>query len=84
MADSNIIEHLEIRNEDITLCFTCPNYRKRIEECVSNLLIDETQPDTLTRKRAFYGQTSERVKFRKGITFADNEDGWVGEEGTNE
>lgn len=84
MAESNIIEHLEIRNEDITLCFTCPNYRKRINECVSNLLIDESQPDTLTRKRAFYGQTSEGVAFRKGMTFDDNEDGWVGEEGTTD
>ena len=84
MADSNIIEHLEIRNEDITLCFTCPNYRKRIGECVSNLLLDDAQPDTLTRKRAFYGQTSEGVTFRKGTIFADNEDGWVKEDGTTE
>ena len=82
MAEGSIIEHLEIRNEDITLCFTCPNYRKRIGECASNLLIDESQPDTLTRKRAFYGQTSDGVAFSKGITFADSEDGWVGEEGT--
>lgn len=84
MTEGSIIEHLEIRNEDITLCFTCPNYRKRINECVSNLLIDESQPDTLTRKRAFYGQTSEGVAFRKGMTFDDNEDGWVGEEGTTD
>lgn len=84
MAAGNIIEHLEIRNADITLCFTCPNYRKRIDECVSNLLIDEVQPDTLTRKRAFYGQTSEGVTFRKGVAFADGEDGWVGEDGTIE
>ena len=84
MTEGSIIEHFEVRNGDITLCFTCPNYRKRIGECVSNLLIDESQPDTLTRKRAFYGQTSEGVAFRKGITFADNEDGWVGEEGTTD
>ena len=84
MTEGSIIEHLEIRNEDITLCFTCPNYRKRINECVSNLLIDESQPDTLTRKRAFYGQTSEGVAFRKGMSFDDNEDGWVGEEGTTD
>ena len=84
MADSNIIEHLEIRNEDITLCFTCPNYRKRIGECVSNLLIDDAQPDTLKRKRAFYGQTSEGVMFRKGVVFADGEDGWVREDSTTE
>lgn len=83
MAGSNIIEHLEIRNEDITLCFTCPNYRKRIGECVSNLLIDDAQPDTLTRKRAFYGQTSEGVMFRKGVVFANGEDGWVGEDDTS-
>lgn len=84
MVYGNIIEHFEIRNEDITLCFTCPNYRKRIDECVSNLLIDEAQPDTLTRKRAFYGQTSKGVTFRKGVAFADIDDGWVGEDGTTE
>lgn len=84
MADSSIIEHLEIRNEDITLCFTCPNYRKRIGECVSNLLIDETQADTLTRKRAFYGHTSEGVTFRMGTIFEDDEDGWVYEDGTTD
>ena len=84
MADGNIIEHLEIRNADIVLCFTCPNYRKRIGECVSNLLIDETQADTLTRKRAFYGQTSERVTFRMGTGFEDEDDGWVYEDGTTD
>ena len=84
MADGNIIEHLEIRNADIVLCFTCPNYRKRIGECVSNLLIDETQAETLTRKRAFYGQTSEGVTFRKGTGFEDEDDGWVYEDGTTD
>ena len=84
MADGNIIEHLEIRNADIVLCFTCPNYRKRIGECVSNLLIDETQADTLTRKRAFYGQTSEGVTFRMGTGFEDEDDGWVYEDGTTD
>lgn len=66
MVNNGLIEHLEVRNKDITLCFTCPNYSKRIRECVSNLMIDETQSETLARKRAYYGQTSEGVAFRKG------------------
>lgn len=80
MVNNGLIEHLEVRNKDITLCFTCPNYRKRIGECVSNLMIDETQPDTLTRKMAFYGQASEGVMFRKGPLFHDSENGWITEE----
>ena len=84
MANSGLIEHLEVRNKDITLCFTCPNYRKRIGECVSNLIVDEAKPDTLTRKRAFYGQASEGVMFRKGISFSNSEDGWEYEDGTTE
>lgn len=84
MANNSFIEHLEVRNKDITICFTCPNYRKRIGECVSNLMVNETQPDTLTRKRAFYGQTSEDVMFRKGISFSNNEEGWISEDKTAE
>ena len=84
MANNSFIEHLEVRNKDITICFTCPNYRKRIGECVSNLMVNETQPDTLTRKRALYGQTSEDVMFRKGISFSNNEEGWVSEDKTAE
>lgn len=82
MADINIIEHLEVRNEDITLCFTCPNYRKRIDECVRNLMIDEDHPDTLVRKQAFYGQVSDGVLFRKGRIIEDVDDGWVNESET--
>lgn len=84
MTNNGLIEHLEVRNKDITLCFTCPNYRKRIGECASNLMIDEPQPDTLRRKKAFYGQTSEGVMFRKGIYFSNSEDGWEYEDGTKE
>lgn len=84
MVNNGLIEHLEIRNKDITLCFTCPNYGKRIIECVSNLMIDETQLETLARKRAYYGQASEGVTFRKGTFFSDSEDGWVQEDGTTE
>ena len=65
MADGNIIEHLEIRNADIVLCFTCPNYRKRINECVSNLLIDESQPDmnkTLTGQITFSSEGGAQLK----------------------
>lgn len=74
---SNLIEHLQVRNEDVTLCFTCPNYGKRIRECADNLLIDSQQPDTLLRRRSFYGQVSEGVQIRKGASFADENDGWV-------
>ena len=77
MAD--IIERLEIRNEDITLCFTCPNYGKRIDECVSNLLIDESKQETLVRKQAFYGQLSENIQFRKGAHFSNAEEAWLSE-----
>ena len=84
MANNGLIEHLEVRNKDITLCFTCPNYGKRIRECVSNLMIDETQPETLARKRAYYGQASEGVAFRKGTFFLDSEDGWAQEGETTE
>lgn len=84
MTNNGIFEHLEVRNRDIILCFTCPNYRNRINECVTNLMIDETQPDTLTRKRAFYGQASEGVLFRKGIFPPENEDGWVLEDETKD
>ena len=78
MAD--IIEHLEITNGDVTLCFTCPNYGRRIRECVHNLMVDNEQPETLVRKQSYYGQSSESVKFRKGVSFADDEDGWLAEE----
>lgn len=84
MADGAIIEHLEVRNKDITLCFTCPNYRKRINECESNLTIDTNQPETLTHKKAIFGQTSEGVMFRKGWAFSNSEEGWVSEDGTKE
>lgn len=82
MAEQHLIEHLEVRNKDVTLCFTCTNYGKRIDECVNNLLVDDAMPETLVRKRAFYGNTSENVQFRKGIAFADKEDGWVTEQET--
>lgn len=78
MAD--FIEHLEVTNGDVTLCFTCPNYGRRIRECVHNLMVDNEQPETLVRKQSYYGQSSERVKFRKGVSFADDEDGWLAEE----
>ena len=84
MAEQNLIEHLEVRNKDVTLCFTCTNYGKRIRQCGENLMVDEAMPETLIRKRAFYGNTSEEVQFRKGFGFADEEDGWVTEQETTE
>lgn len=77
MAD--FIEHLEIRNGDVTLCFTCPNYGRRINECVQNLMVDDEKPETLVRKQAFFGQSSENVQFRKGTTFVDEDSDWVAE-----
>lgn len=76
---SNLIEHLQVRNDDVTLCFICPNYQKRIRECVANLLINSEQPDTMLRKRSFYGQASEGVSMRKGVSFAGEQDGWTTE-----
>ena len=84
MAGNTFIEHFEIRNEDVTLRFTCPNYRKRINECVSNLLIDLEKPETLVKKEAFYGQSSEGVQFRKGFFFESEESDWVAEEEVEE
>ena len=84
MADSTFIEHLEIRNKDVLLRFTCPNYKRRIEECVHNLRVKEDKPETLVRKRAFYGQTADDVLFRKGTSYVDDNDGWVTERDTEE
>lgn len=84
MAGNTFIEHFEIRNEDVTLRFTCPNYRKRINECVSNLLIDLEKPETLVKKEAFYGQSSKGVQFRKGFFFESEESDWVAEEDVEE
>ena len=82
MAEANIIEHLEVRNGDVALRFTCPNYRRRIEECVRNLMINDSEPETLVRRQAFYGQTSVGVQMRKGANLGDGESGWVSEEET--
>lgn len=84
MAGNTFIEHFEIRNEDVTLRFTCPNYSKRINECVSNLLIDLEKPETLVKKEAFYGQSSKGVQFRKGFFFESEESDWVAEEEVEE
>lgn len=77
MAD--FIEHLEIRNGDVTLCFSCPNYGRRINECVQNLMVVDEKPETLVRKQAFFGQSSENVQLRKGTTFVDENTDWVSE-----
>lgn len=79
MAESYLIEHLEVRNADITIRFTCPNYGKRISECVANLMVDEEKPETAIRKNAFYGQASEGVLFRKGTSFEEKDSNWKNE-----
>lgn len=84
MAINSFIEHFEVRNEDVTLRFTCPDYRKRIGECVSNLMIDPEKPETLVRKEAFYGQSSNGVQFRKGHFFESDNSDWVSEEDIDE
>ena len=81
MAVNAFIEHLEVRNSNVTLSFTCPNYRKRIDECVKNLKIDESLSGTKIRCQAFYGQTLPDVQFRKGW-YADVNEGWVAEDET--
>lgn len=83
MADKDFIEHLEVSNNDVTLSFTCPNYRKRIDECVKNLKIDKDSPETIIRRQAFYGQASPDVLFRKGW-YSDANEGWVAEDETTD
>lgn len=82
MAENSFIEHFEVRNEDVTLRFTCPNYRKRIDECIRNLMIDKEKSETLLRKAAFYGQASEKATFRKGLAFDDEDSDWRTEDET--
>lgn len=79
MAESYLIEHLEVRNADITIRFTCPNYGRRIDECVANLMVDDEKPETTVRKQAFYGQASKDVTFRKGVSFEDKDSDWRSE-----
>ena len=66
MTDSALIEYFEVRNDDVTIRFTCPNYGKRIRECADNLLIKDDVPETQIRKKAIFGQTVEGVEFRRG------------------
>ena len=80
MADYSIIEHFEVRNEDVTIRFTCSNYRRRIDECVSNLMVDTNDPVSCVKKQAFFGQTSDGVQFRKGTSFENDEEGWLKED----
>ena len=66
MTDSALIEYFEVRNDDVTIRFTCQNYGKRIRECADNLLIKDDVPETQIRKKAIFGQTVEGVEFRRG------------------
>lgn len=66
MTDYSPIQHLEVRNSDVTIRFTCQNYGKRIRECADNLLIKDDVPETQIRKKAIFGQTVEGVEFRRG------------------
>ena len=71
------MEHFEVRNEDITIRFTCPNYGERIRKCESNLMINSEKPETCVRKKAIYSPTSEGIEFRKGKIFDNEANGWV-------
>lgn len=83
MAAYAQIQHFEVRNEDVILRFTCPNFGKRIRECVDNLEANEGKPETLVRKQAFYGCHSDQpVEFRLGHSFTTPDDGWVAEDET--
>lgn len=79
---ASLIEHLEVRNEDVSLHFTCPNYGRRIRECVQNLMVNAEQPETRKQIHAFYGQGSDGVQLRKGSGFIDDNVGWVSEDET--
>ena len=35
MAETPTIQHFEVRNQDVIIRFTCQNYGKRIQECVT-------------------------------------------------
>lgn len=79
MAEYAVIEHFDVRNSDVTISFTCPNYGRRIRECVDNLRINGDDTDVQKRKKAIFGQTSEGVEFRRG----ESEE-WVTEEQTHD
>ena len=71
------MERLEVRNDDVTLCFSCLAYDRRIQECIKNLMIDIHQPETQKRQQAFYGSCSDNVLFRKGSSFANRDSDWL-------
>lgn len=84
MSQNTLFEHLEIRNQDVKLCFTCIIHKKRIEECEKNLMVDSSRPETLVRKKAIFCQLSEGVQFRRGQTFADEDSDWKNESETKD
>ena len=67
------MQSLEVRNEDICIKFSCPNYRKRIQECIHNLQINTEDEDSRLKGMAFLGSEDSHVQFRLG--------NWIGEEG---
>lgn len=75
MAETLTIQHFEVRNQDVIIRFTCQNYGKRIQECVTNLCITTERPETWIRKQSFYGASDTDVAFRLGI-FSNPDDGW--------
>lgn len=61
MAQTSNLQEFEVRNSDISIKFSCPNYGKRIAECIANLQIDE---DNKSKATAFFGSQDNDVFFR--------------------
>lgn len=68
MASTSNIPEFEVRNSDISIKFSCPNYGKRIDECIANLQIDDSNASKVI---AFFGSPDNDVFFRFG-----NSDEW--------
>ncbi len=62
--DRNML-HFEVRNLDVSIKFTCPNYGKRIADCITNLQINEESED---KALALFRSSAEDVEFCFGET----------------
>ena len=60
--DRNML-NFEVRNSDVSIRFSCPNYWRRIAECISNLQIGENDEG---KAIAFFGSPDDNVQFRFG------------------
>lgn len=55
--------HFEVRNSDVSIKFSCPNYGKRIAECIDNLQIQE---ESTSKATAIFSAITDDVEFRFG------------------